>query len=148
MNRLTNYGRRLPLANPPETEDDSCNLTSAIDLTLVLSAFFLMLAATTTSTLKLPLELASTKSGSPTGRSDDSHLILIDATGILRWEGDIVEPDQLRLRLRTLQASSPDDVIGVACDRHTPFEFTALVLAAIAESQLSACLITEENTEP
>lgn len=107
-----------------------------------------MLAATTTMTLQLPLELASTRTGISTHQTDKPHLITIDAQGLLQWEENRVDTNELRSRLDAVQASSPDDVVGVACDRQTPFEFTADVLAAIAEAKLSARLITEESSQP
>lgn len=136
-----NLGRRR------EREDPEVNLTSLIDVLLMLLLFFIM-STTFVHTSALHVELP-TASAKPVPEQPDSVEIVIDAKGhffLNRQELVNDRPDTLKQALKQAIAGRTKVPLVIAADGRTPHQ--AVVTAMDAAAQLGIQNLTIATTRP
>lgn len=113
--------------------DDHVDLTNVIDLTIVMSALFLVLAmGRATVTVPVELSSASAKSASSEGLGEQL-CISIDASGGLALNEVTCDLGSLRAKLAEVKSSRPDAVVTIAGDKRAPLDTAVRLLSLTSE---------------
>jgi biopolymer transport protein ExbD len=118
-------GRGLPRAE--------INMIPLIDVMLVLLVIFMITAPLLTHAVKLDLPNANAQPKQAASKVE----IAIDAAGQIHWNGDMLAPGAIDLRLTNLAATQPTTEIHLYADKSSRYEAIAEVMAAASRAGLS-----------
>jgi biopolymer transport protein ExbD len=118
-------GRGLPRAE--------INMIPLIDVMLVLLVIFMITAPLLTHAVKLDLPNANAQAKQTTSKVE----IAIDAAGSIHWNGELLSPDAIDLRMANLGTSQPTTELHLYADKSSRYETIAKVMAAASRAGLS-----------
>ena len=107
------------------------NMIPLIDVMLVLLVIFIITAPLLTHAVKIDLPKASS---APNLTKPDHVAVSIDGIGTVYWNGEIVQPAEMALRLQATAARQPQPELHLRADRTTQYQAIAEVMAAAARA--------------
>jgi len=129
-------GRGLPRAE--------INMIPLIDVMLVLLVIFMITAPLLTHAVKLDLPNANAQPKQAASKVE----IAIDAAGGIHWNGELLAPGAIDLRLTNLGATQPTTELHLYADKSSRYETIAEVMAAASRAGLSRIgFITQPETK-
>jgi biopolymer transport protein ExbD len=107
------------------------NMIPLIDVMLVLLVIFIITAPLLTHSVKIDLPRATS---APNLTKPDHIAVSIDAVGTVFWNGEIVQPAAMALRMQDAAARVPQPELHLRADRTTQYQAIADVMAAAARA--------------
>ena len=133
--------RRTLWKREPSTVRSEINVTSLVDVTLVLLIIFLIVAPVIQQGIKVKLPAASTK----TMENTENLTVTISEDGRIYFNETRVTPDDLEKRLSYVAKTKPDSFVVVRADKDLRFNNIVKVLDIIRNSGLTHTGIATEN---
>ncbi len=103
-------------ASPSDEPIVDINVTPLVDVTLVLLIIFL---ATSYLIAQQSLKVQLPKAARTTATEARTVAVMVEANGNIRLDDQLVNPDQLLVKLQTLKAERPNLQVLVGADRET-----------------------------
>ena len=128
-------------------QDVESSLAPLLDLSMVLSAIFLLMVVLRPAMNTLPIQLAKVKDGKAVEQQLSNDLVItILGTGDVEIDQQTFSLVQIQSRLEALAMDSRETNLIVASDRSTPFESVAKVLSLLRDSGHNATLLTSPDS--
>lgn len=131
-----------------DTEEDfnpEINTTSLVDVMLVLLIIFIITIPVVTHSVNLNLPQASAQ---PVEPKPDAIALTIDADGIVRWNGEVVDSVEMQNRFDSAAAANPQPELHLHAERTTYYEKVAQVMAAAQNGGLEKIGFVTEPAKP
>ena len=128
-----------PLDDDTLTAD--INMTPLIDVMLVLLVVFMVTLPVLHHAAKLALPQASSQREMPHAPRVN---IVIDASGRMSWDARPLQESELRMRIASAAAQSPQPELQLYADRAVPYGRVAALLAAASRSGLTKIAFVTE----
>lgn len=113
-----------------DSDDDfnpEINTTPLVDVMLVLLIIFIITIPVINHGVKIDLPQAS----SQVSETKPEHINLsIDAQGVMYWNDEAIDAQQLSARISTAALKSPQPELHLRAERTTPYEKVAQVMSA------------------
>jgi biopolymer transport protein ExbD len=110
------------------------NVVPYIDVMLVLLVIFMVTAPLFTHAVRIDLPRARS---APSVDQPQHVTLSIDATGTVRWNGEIVAEEMLAQRMVHAAARDPQPEIQLRADRDTRYEAVASLLSQVQRAGLT-----------
>ena len=113
-----------------DNDDDvmsEINMTPLVDVMLVLLIIFIITIPVINHAVKLDLPRAESQ---PNDVKPAHINVTIDASGVIGWDGSVVDEQALNDRIATAAAQSPQPELHLRADRKTPYENIARLMSA------------------
>ena len=113
-----------------DSDDDfnpEINTTPLVDVMLVLLIIFIITIPVMTHSVNLNLPQASAQPSEP---KPDAIALSIDADGVVRWNGEVVDDAALDARFSAAAQATPQPELHLHAERTTHYEKVAQVMAA------------------
>lgn len=133
--------RRTLWNREPSTVRSEINVTSLVDVTLVLLIIFLIVAPVIQQGIKVKLPTASMKKM----ENADNVTVTVSEDGRIYFSETRVTEDDLEKRLSYIAKTKPETFIVLRADKDLPFNKVVKVLDIIRNSGLSNTGIATEN---
>jgi biopolymer transport protein ExbD len=129
-----------------DSEDDfnpEINTTPLVDVMLVLLIIFIITIPVINHGVKIDLPQAS----SQVNEVKPEHVnVSIDAQGVLYWNDEAIDAQQLNARIATAAMKTPQPELHLRAERMTPYEKVAQVMSAAQSGGLSKIGFVTEPT--
>jgi len=109
----------MPLVRLDNEEDPVPNLAPMIDVILVLTIFFMCATKFTGDERTFDLDLPQA-GGAVAGGSGRPEIVEVEASGAVRFAGEILEPESLAARLAAARTTQPDLSVMIRGERAVP----------------------------
>ena len=110
------------------------NMTPLVDVMLVLLVIFMVTAPLFTHAVRIDLPRARSV---PSVDQPQNVTLSIDATGTVRWNGEIVAEEVLAQRMAHAATRDPQPEIQLRADRDTRYEAVARLLSQVQRAGLT-----------
>lgn len=110
------------------------NTTPLVDVMLVLLIIFIMTIPVMNHSVKIDLPQATNKANET---KPENVNLSIDAQGTVYWNEEIVDPEQLKIRIAEAAKKTPQPELHLRAERTTYYEKVAQVMAAAQSGGLS-----------
>lgn len=110
------------------------NMVPLIDVMLVLLIIFIVTAPLLTHAVKVDLPKAASL---PNETKRQNIQLAIDAASQVYWNGDLIQPEELSLRLATAAKAEPQPELHIRAERTTPYEKVAQLMSEAARVGLA-----------
>ncbi|RXZ36597.1 biopolymer transporter ExbD [Oxalobacteraceae bacterium CAVE-383] len=127
----------MAMGSLSDSEDDfnpEINTTPLVDVMLVLLIIFIMTIPVMNHAVKIDLPRASDQ---PDEVKPQNINLSIDADGKIYWDAEVVDMNQLNLRIATAAQKQPQPELHLRAERTTQYEKVAQVMAAAQTGGLS-----------
>lgn len=119
------------------------NMTPLVDVMLVLLIIFIITVPVINHAVKLDLPRAASQPNDVKPAHID---VVIDANGVISWNGAAVDEQGLKGNIATAAAQTPQPELHLRADRKTPYENVAQLMAAAQSGGLNKIgFVTEPN---
>ena len=137
-------------ASPFEEDGDSAlaeiNMIPLIDIMLVLLVIFIVTAPLLTHAVKIDLPKASSQVNTP--KRENIHLS-IDAAGGVYWNGEAVEAETWRGRMRESAALDPQTELHIRADGEIAYRQVVAVMSDASKAGLTRIgFVTDPRDQP
>ena len=130
-----------------DSEEDfnpEINTTPLVDVMLVLLIIFIITIPVMTHSVKMDLPQASSQPNEP---KPDAIALTIDADGVVRWNGDMVDMTELEMRVASAAQAKPQPELHLHAERTTYYEKVAQVMTAAQNGGLEKIgFVTDPGT--
>jgi len=130
-----------------DSEEDfnpEINTTPLVDVMLVLLIIFIITIPVMTHSVKMDLPQASSQPNEP---KPDAIALTIDADGVVRWNGEMVDMAELEMRVASSAQADPQPELHLHAERTTYYEKVAQVMAAAQNGGLEKIgFVTDPGT--
>ena len=127
----------MAMGSLSDSEDDfnpEINTTPLVDVMLVLLIIFIITIPVINHGVKIDLPQAA----SQVSEVKPEHINLsIDAQGVLYWNDEAIDAQQLNSRIATAATKQPQPELHLRAERMTPYEKVAQVMSAAQNGGLS-----------
>lgn len=110
------------------------NTTPLVDVMLVLLIIFIMTIPVMNHSVKIDLPQATNK---PNESKPENINLSIDAAGKVYWNTEVIDFDQLKIRIAEAAKKTPQPELHLRAERTTMYEKVAQVMAAAQSGGLS-----------
>ncbi|MDB5728563.1 MAG: biopolymer transporter ExbD [Noviherbaspirillum sp.] len=120
----------MAMGSLSDSDDDfnpEINTTPLVDVMLVLLIIFMITVPVMSHNVKIDLPKAASQ---PDETKPDNINLSIDAEGKLYWNADIIDADQLKVRIAEAATKQPQPELHLRAERTTQYEKVAQVMAA------------------
>ncbi|WP_411886947.1 ExbD/TolR family protein [Hydrocarboniphaga effusa] len=133
----------MKLATPKPRPAGTIDMVPMINFAFLLLIFVILVGAIATPDA---LPVNPPRSNASAQQPPDPDTVVIDASGRVAFEGQIVEPDELLLKAQAWQASTGDKALIVKADAATQAERVVVILEALrAAGVMRAQLLTTQR---
>jgi biopolymer transport protein ExbD len=133
------------LSEAPDQPMAEINTTPLVDVMLVLLIIFMVTAPLLTHSLHIDLPRAS---GTPSVQKPDNVRLSIDAGGVVRWNGEVVDDSAFAAHLAQAATQDPQPEIELRADRDTRYQRIAAVLSQVQRAGVSRLGFVTEPEPP
>lgn len=134
----------MPLVRLESEEDPVPNLAPMIDVILVLTIFFMCATKFTDDERRFDLDLPQA-GASATAAERGPEIVEVEATGAVRFAGEILEVDALAARLTAVRATRPDMAVTIRGERAVPHGRMAEVYGACRTAGVTRVAIAVQS---
>ena len=138
----------MAMGSLSDSDDDfnpEINTTPLVDVMLVLLIIFIMTIPVMNHAVKLDLPRATNQ---PDQVKPESINLSIDAAGKVYWNDDVVDRNELQVRIATAAKKEPQPELHLRAERTTEYEKIAQVMAAAQSGGLGKIgFVTEPETK-
>lgn len=127
----------MPLKTSASEELPSINMTPMIDIVFLLIIFFMVGTQFTQSEREIGLKLPGVGGLKAMVTPPDRREIAVTADGSIRFDGQVVSPQQLTERLQNMRARYPDLGVVVRADGKAEYQSVAAVYGAANRAGVS-----------
>ena len=130
-----------------DSDDDfnpEINTTPLVDVMLVLLIIFMITIPVMTHSVNLDLPQATAQ---PVEAKPDAIALSIDADGVVRWNGDVVDSAELEARFASAAQANPQPELHLHAERTTYYEKVAQVMAAAQNGGMEKIGFVTEPTK-
>jgi biopolymer transport protein ExbD len=127
----------MAMGSLSDSDDDfnpEINTTPLVDVMLVLLIIFIMTIPVMNHAVKIDLPRASDQ---PDEVKPQNVNLSIDADGKIYWDAEVVDMNELNLRIATAAQKQPQPELHLRAERTTQYEKVAQVMAAAQTGGLS-----------
>jgi biopolymer transport protein ExbD len=127
----------MAMGSLSDADDDfnpEINTTPLVDVMLVLLIIFIMTIPVMNHAIKVDLPRASNQ---PDESKPENINLSIDAAGKIYWNDEVIDMNQLNLRIATAARKQPQPELHLRAERTTQYEKVAQVMAAAQTGGLS-----------
>jgi biopolymer transport protein ExbD len=127
----------MAMGSLSDSDDDfnpEINTTPLVDVMLVLLIIFIMTIPVMNHAVKIDLPRASDQ---PDDVKPQNINLSIDADGKIYWDAEVVDMNQLNLRIASAAQKQPQPELHLRAERTTQYEKVAQVMAAAQTGGLS-----------
>ena len=127
----------MAMGSLSDSDDDfnpEINTTPLVDVMLVLLIIFIMTIPVMNHAVKIDLPRASDQ---PDETKPQNINLSIDADGKIYWNTEVIDMNQLNLRIATAAQKQPQPELHLRAERTTEYEKVAQVMAAAQSGGLS-----------
>lgn len=134
----------MPLVRLDTEEDPTPNLAPMIDVILVLTIFFMCATKFTSDERRFDLDLPKA-GGAATAAEGRPEIVEVEASGAVRFAGEVIGVDALAARLTAARQSRPDLVVTIRGERAVPHGRMAEVYEACRAAGVSRVAIAVQT---